>query len=156
MLKAAWVHNISTDVLTHAESPEASLWCSHMNVDVISDDSEDLLLLAIDVLFKMPIFFRIWNSLLLNFSPTKAYRTGLTQLWSRPRLWVVNMAWSTAILAGHRYGTMFNLKNVSAITAMWYGVQQSRKATTTNTITLMARCRWNPPRMLRRRRMVTP
>ena len=78
-----------------------SLWCPHMNVEVISDDSEDLLLLDTDVLSMTPIFLKNWNSLLLNFSPTKAYSTGLTQLCSRPRLWVANMARSTAILAGH-------------------------------------------------------
>lgn len=51
-----------------------------MNVDVISDDSEDLLVLITDVLSVMPIFLIICNSLFLNFSPTKAYSTGLTQL----------------------------------------------------------------------------
>lgn len=132
------------------------LWCSHMIVGVSSDDSENLLLLDVDDLSMILIFAINCRSLLLNFSPRKAYSTGFKQLWSRARLWVTNMAWSTAVLAGHWYSTIFALKNVSTITTRWYGVQQSRKARTTNMITFMARWRWNPPRMWRRRWMVIP
>lgn len=154
-----WYSQICTFVtptllVTHEMWPLVWL-CAHMKVDVISDE-DDRLLLDIDNLSVNFTFFISCINLFLNFSPTKAYSTGLTQLWRRPKLWVRNTAWSTATLAGHWYGTIFALKKVSVITARWYGVQQRRKATTTNTITFIARCRWKLPRMWRRRLIVIP
>lgn len=70
-------------ILTNQKGPVVSclvLSTCQIRVEVISDEIEDLLTLLTEALPIIPFLLRIWVKLCLNFFPTKAYKTGLTQL----------------------------------------------------------------------------